>query len=235
MTLQQMIDSSDNIVFFGGAGVSTESGIPDYRSADGLYNQAYSHPPEVMLSRDFFRANPSEFYRFHRDKMIHTEAKPNAAHIALARLEQAGKLRVVITQNIDELHQQAGSKSVIELHGSVYKNYCTRCGKRFGVEAILEAADVPYCTCGGVIRPDVVLYQEQLDDAVVEAAEGYLSDADMLIVAGTSLAVYPAANLIHLYRGDKLALINLSETSADSHADLIIREKVGEVLQQLVL
>ena len=233
MDLQQIIDESKRIVFFGGAGVSTESGIPDFRSVDGLYNQQYDYPPEQIISHSFFVQNPEEFYRFYKDKMLCLDAQPNAAHLALARLEKAGKLRAVVTQNIDGLHQKAGSHAVYELHGSVLRNYCLKCGKFYDAAYIKAAAGVPKCTCGGTIKPDVVLYEEGLDDAVVNGAVKAIMSADMLIVAGTSLVVYPAAGLLRYFRGKHLVLINLQPTDADRLAELVIREKVGEVLGKL--
>ena len=233
MTLQEIIDSSSNIVFFGGAGVSTESGIPDFRSVDGLYHQQYDYPPETILSHTFFMRNPEEFYRFYRDKMIVKGAKPNAAHIALAGLEKAGKLRAVITQNIDGLHQLAGSQTVFELHGSVHRNYCMKCGAFFDLSTIEQTEGIPTCSCGGRIKPDVVLYEEGLDNDVINGAVKAIMEADTLIVAGTSLVVYPAAGLIRYFRGKHLVLINLSPTDADRMADLVIREKVGEVLSKI--
>jgi len=235
-TLQQWIDDSSAIVFFGGAGVSTESGIPDFRSVDGLYNQKYAWPPEQILSRTFFDARPEEFYRFYRDKMLCPEAKPNAAHRKLAQLEAAGRLRSVVTQNIDGLHQMAGSKRVWELHGSVHRNYCMKCRKLYPVEAVTDRQDgrgVPRCDCGGVIKPDVVLYEESLDGATLEGAVADLRKADLLIIGGTSLAVYPAAGLINYYRGKRLVLINKSPTPYDSRADLAINQPIGEVLGQI--
>lgn len=229
-TLQKWIDESSRIVFFGGAGVSTESGIPDFRSVDGLYHQQYDYPPEEILSRSFFDRNPEEFYRFYRNKMICPHAKPNAAHRKLAQLETAGKLRSVVTQNIDGLHTAAGSKRVWELHGSVHRNRCMDCGRPYPLERIQNSAGVPRCTCGGIIKPDVVLYEESLDSYVMEQALTDIQNADMLIVGGTSLAVYPAAGLIRYYRGHKLVLINMSETPYDSHADLVIHARLGEVL-----
>ncbi|MBR2832727.1 MAG: NAD-dependent protein deacylase [Oscillospiraceae bacterium] len=231
-TLKKWVEESDNIVFFGGAGVSTESGIPDFRSVDGLYHQKYDYPPETILSHSFFMAHPEEFYRFYRDKMLIKGAQPNAAHLGLARLEREGKLRAVITQNIDGLHQLAGSENVLELHGSTLRNYCMSCGRKYGVEA-MSAEPVPRCSCGGMIRPDVVLYEEGLDMSVMNAAVEYIRNADVLIVGGTSLVVYPAAGLINYYRGKKLVLINKGSTGYDSHADLLISEKIGEVFSQL--
>ncbi len=228
-TLRQWIDASDNIVFFGGAGVSTESGIPDFRSQDGLYNQEYDYPPETIISHSFYMRNPEEFYRFYKNRMIFTEAKPNAAHLALAKLEQQGKLKAVITQNIDGLHQMAGSREVLELHGSIHRNYCTRCGKYYGLEAVTRARGVPKCDCGGTIKPDVVLYEEGLDQHTLQKAVYYIRHADVLIVGGTSLVVYPAAGLIDYYQGNKLVLINKSATARDAHADLVINEPIGQV------
>ena len=231
--LQKYIDESSNIVFFGGAGVSTESGIPDFRSVDGLYNQKYTYPPEVIISHDFLEERPSEFYRFYKDKLIYPDAKPNPAHYKLAELEKAGKLRSVVTQNIDGLHQMAGSRRVHELHGSVLRNYCSKCYKRYTLSEIPEYTDYPRCSCGGMIRPDVVLYGEMLDDDVVNAAISDIRRADMLIVAGTSLIVYPAAGLIRYFRGDKLVIINKTETYADDDCSLVIRDPVGEVFSKI--
>ncbi len=229
--LKEWIDGSDNIVFFGGAGVSTESNIPDFRSVDGLYNQEYDYPPETILSHSFFMRNKEEFYRFYRNKMLFEDAEPNSAHIALANLEKAGKCRAVITQNIDGLHQKAGSKEVLELHGSVLRNNCMRCGSFYGLKDILAQDGIPTCTCGGTIKPDVVLYEESLDSYVLERSISYIKNADVLIIGGTSLAVYPAAGLIDYYRGNKLVLINKSETARDAHADLVIREPIGETFR----
>ena len=231
--LQKIIDESNNIVFFGGAGVSTESGIPDFRSQDGLYNQKYDYPPETILSHTFFMHRPEEFFKFYRDKMLCDTAKPNAAHLKLAEMEQAGKLKAVITQNIDNLHQMAGSKRVYELHGSVHRNYCQKCGKFYDMEYMLHSEGVPRCGCGGIIKPDVVLYEEGLDDATLRGAVRAISQADMLIIGGTSLAVYPAAGLIDYYRGNKLVLVNKSPTPADRRADLVIHAPIGEVFSQL--
>ncbi|MDD3231320.1 MAG: NAD-dependent protein deacylase [Oscillospiraceae bacterium] len=231
--LQQMLDQSRHVVFFGGAGVSTESGIPDFRSTDGLYHQKYPYPPETMLSHTFYQQHPEEFFTFYRDKMLYPNAKPNAAHKKLAELEQAGKLTAVVTQNIDGLHQAAGSKKVFELHGSVLRNYCESCRKFYPLEAILHSSGVPRCSCGGIIKPDVVLYEEGLDQNVMEGAVRAIAAADMLIIAGTSLVVYPAAGLIRYYRGNRLVLINQSSTSADSAAALVLHEPVGKVLSQL--
>lgn len=230
-TLQRWIKDSDNIVFFGGAGVSTESGIPDFRSVDGLYHQQYNYPPEQILSHDFYVQNPKEFYRFYRNKMLCLTAKPNAAHKKLAELEQAGKLKAVITQNIDGLHQQAGSKVVLELHGSIHRNYCQKCHALYDAAYILESKEIPVCEkCGGRIKPDVVLYQESLDMDVMREAIAYISKADILIIGGTSLAVYPAAGLIDYYSGNKLVLINRDATPMDRRADLLIQGNIGEVL-----
>lgn len=229
-TLQNWIDDSCSIVFFGGAGVSTESGIPDFRSVDGLYNQKYDYPPEEILSRTFFDARPEEFYRFYRDKMLCLDARPNAAHKKLAQLEAAGKLRSVVTQNIDGLHQLAGSRRVWELHGSVHRNHCMRCHKGYPVEFIRDSAGVPRCTCGGIVKPDVVLYEEALDSSVLEGALKDIQRADMLIIGGTSLAVYPAASLVRYYRGSRLVLINKSPTPYDAHANLVIAGPIGEIL-----
>ncbi|MBO4331181.1 MAG: NAD-dependent protein deacylase [Oscillospiraceae bacterium] len=233
-TLKKWIDESSNIVFFGGAGVSTESGIPDFRSVDGLYNLKYDEPPETIISHSYFMRHTDKFYKFYRDKMIYREARPNSCHTALAELEKRGKLSAVITQNIDGLHQLAGSKNVIELHGSTLRNYCMKCGKKYGVDYIMEAEGVPHCSCGGVIRPDVVLYEEGLDDGDLERAVKYIRRADMLIVGGTSLTVYPAAGLIDYYGGNRLVLINKSETPYDSYADLVIADSIGTVMGQCV-
>ena len=232
-TLQSWIDESRSIVFFGGAGVSTESGINDFRSPDGLYSQQYKFPPETMLSRSFFDAHPEEFFRFYRDKMLNPGAEPNAAHKKLAELEAAGKLRSVVTQNIDGLHQAAGSKRVWELHGSVLRNYCMKCGKSYPTSAVAESAGVPRCSCGGIIKPDVVLYEESLDSHVIEGALQDIQQADMLIIGGTSLVVYPAAGLVNYYRGDRLVLINKSPTPYDRKADLVLTGAIGEILGQI--
>ncbi len=231
--LQRLIDESSYIVFFGGAGVSTESGIPDFRSVDGLYNQKYAYPPEEILSRTFFDRNPEEFYRFYRDKLIVGEARPNAAHLYLAELEKRGKLRAVVTQNIDGLHQAAGSRNVLELHGTLLENYCVRCGRRYDAGYCQKAQGVPRCSCGGIVRPDIVLYEEGLDQDVLTRAVTHISRADLLIIGGTSLAVYPAAGLIHYFRGKHLVLINKSPTPMDGLAELVIPEKIGEVFSQL--
>ena len=232
--LKELVEESENIVFFGGAGVSTESGIPDFRSTDGLYHQQYDYPPETILSHSFYESNPEEFFRFYRTKMLAPETKPNAAHRKLAELEAAGKLKAVITQNIDGLHQAAGSREVLELHGSVHRNYCETCGKFYGLDFILHTEGVPRCeACGGRVKPDVVLYEEGLDMKTLERAVGFLSKADMLIIGGTSLNVYPAAGLIRYYRGHKLVLINKSPVAADLTADLTIADPIGETLAQL--
>ena len=233
MTLQEMVNDSKSIVFFGGAGVSTESGIPDFRSVDGLYNQKYDYPPEIILSHTFFVQNTKEFYDFYRDKMICLDAKPNKAHLKLAELEKAGKLTAVVTQNIDGLHSQAGSRTVYELHGSVHRNYCTKCGKFYGIEAIQNSTGVPKCECGGVIKPDVVLYEEGLDNDTVEGAVKAIANCDMLIIAGTSMTVYPAAGLIRYFTGKYLVEINRDATAIDDKCDLVIHDKVGETLGKL--
>ena len=234
--LQQWIQGSDNIVFFGGAGVSTESGIPDFRSVDGLYNQQYDQPPETIISHTYFVRHTNEFYRFYRDKMLCLGAEPNAAHLKLAELERAGKLRAVVTQNIDGLHQLAGSQTVYELHGSVHRNYCTKCRTFYGVDFIAEGEGVPRCpVCGGLVKPDVVLYEEGLDQHTLEGAVRAIAGADVLIVGGTSLVVYPAAGLINYYRGNKLVLINRDPTPYDSEADLVIHDSIGKVLGGIAL
>lgn len=227
--LNEILKSSKNTVFFGGAGVSTESGIPDFRSVDGLYSQKYDYPPETILSGGFFYSQTEEFYRFYRDKMLCLTAMPNAAHIKLAEMEQKGKLSAVVTQNIDGLHQKAGSKRVYELHGSVLRNYCLKCGKSFTAEYILQSEGIPRCECNGLIKPDVVLYSEQLDQKVLGASVNAIENADTLIIGGTSLVVYPAAGLINYFRGNNLVIINMSPTSADSSADLLIEGRIGEV------
>lgn len=231
--LKTWIESSNNIVFFGGAGVSTESNIPDFRSVDGLYHQKYDYPPEKILSHSFFLSHPQEFYRFYKDKMVYINAKPNDAHKILAQWEQEGKVKAVITQNIDGLHQKAGSQKVLELHGTVYKNYCMRCGKEYELEWMLEQEGVPHCSCGGIIRPDVVLYEEGLDQKVIQDAVSFIEEADVLIIGGTSLMVYPAAGLIEYYKGNKLVLINKSMTPYDKEADLRIEGSIGEVFGQV--
>ena len=231
--LQEIVSASKRIVFFGGAGVSTESGIPDFRSQDGLYNQTYAYPPETIISRTFFELHPKEFYRFYRDRMLYPDAKPNKAHKKLSEMEKKGKLSAVVTQNIDGLHQAAGSKNVFELHGSVHRNYCMDCGKFYPMEAILRSKDIPRCECGGVIKPDVVLYEEGLDNATVTGALREISAADTLIVAGTSLSVYPAAGFLDYFRGRELVLINRDPTPADHRATLVIHDKVGKVLDEI--
>ena len=233
-TLKTWIEASDNIVFFGGAGVSTESGIPDFRSTDGLYHQKFEYPPETILSHTFFYQHTEYFYRFYREKMLPLEAEPNAAHRALAALERAGKLRAIVTQNIDGLHQKAGSKNVYELHGSIWRNYCTKCGKSYSAEFIRNSGGVPHCACGGLIKPDVVLYEEGLDEKTIKGAVRAIAEADVLIVGGTSLTVYPAAGLIRYYGGNRLVLINRDETPYDGYANLIFREPIGQVLGQCV-
>jgi len=232
-TLKQWVQESSKIVFFGGAGVSTESGIPDFRSVDGLYNQKYDYPPEKILSRTFFRRMPEVFYRFHREKILFTDAQPNPAHLTLARWEQEGRLLAVVTQNIDGLHQKAGSKRVYELHGSIHRNYCRECGKNYSAEFIKQGEGVPHCTCGGVIKPDVVLYEEPLDQEVLQGAIQAIEEADLMIIGGTSLNVYPAAGLIDRYMGKRLVLINKSPTPRDDLADLIIRDPIGKVFSEL--
>lgn len=233
--LNDIIRSGGSIVFFGGAGVSTESGIPDFRSVDGLYNEEYDYPPEIILSRSFFESKPEEFYRFYRAKMLPLDAKPNKAHLKLAELERAGKLKAVVTQNIDGLHQLAGSKTVYELHGSIHRNYCTKCGKSYTAKHISESSGVPFCECGGIIKPDVVLYEESLNEQTVRRSLEAISSCDILIVAGTSLTVYPAAGFVRYFRGNSLVLINRDKTPLDSSADLVIHDKVGEVLDKIIL
>lgn len=234
--LEEILAKSSRIVFFGGAGVSTESGIPDFRSVDGLYHQKYDYPPETILSHTFWEQNPEEFYRFYRDKLIVKGAKPNAAHLRLAKLEKQGKLKAVVTQNIDGLHQAAGSKTVYELHGSTLRNYCTRCGAFYDVDYIANSTGVPRCEkCGGIVKPDVVLYEEGLDQETIYKSVDYISKADVLIVGGTSLNVYPAAGLLNYYRGNKLVLINKSATPYDNKAALVIAENIGEVFKKIVL
>lgn len=232
--LKEMVEESDDIVFFGGAGVSTESGIPDFRSTDGLYHQQYEYPPETILSHTFYESKPEEFFRFYRAKLLAPHAKPNAAHRKLAELERQGKLKAVVTQNIDGLHQAAGSREVMELHGSIHRNYCEECGKIYDLHFMLQSEGVPRCaSCGGRIKPDVVLYEEGLDAETMERAVRFISEADMLIIGGTSLNVYPAAGLIRYYRGDKLVLINKSAVAADLNADLVITDPIGETLSQI--
>lgn len=234
MDFKEIIKNSDNIVFFGGAGVSTESGIPDFRSVDGLYSQKYDYPPETILSHTFFMNHTEEFYKFYRDKMLITGAKPNVTHLALAGLERAGKLKAIITQNIDGLHQAAGSKTVYELHGSVHRNYCMKCGKFYPLSAVSDSEGVPECSCGGIIKPDVVLYEEGLNDETVSRSIDAIANAEVLIVGGTSLSVYPAAGLIRYYGGNKLILINKSPTPFDSNADLLINKGLGEVFGKII-
>lgn len=229
-TLQDIINNSENIVFFGGAGVSTESGLPDFRSVDGLYHQKYKYPPETILSRSFFNRRTLEFFEFYKEKLLCTGVKPNKAHKKLAELEAAGKLRAVITQNIDGLHQMAGSKNVVELHGSVHRNYCMNCGEQYELEFVEQSDGVPMCKCGGVVRPDVVLYEEGLDQSILSLAIRFIADADVLIVGGTSLAVYPAAGLLQYYKGNKLVLINKGQTQADRIARLVVHQPIGETL-----
>ncbi|MDD3185496.1 MAG: NAD-dependent protein deacylase [Anaerostipes sp.] len=232
--LQQMIDESKHIVFFGGAGVSTESHIPDFRSTDGLYHQTYKYPPEVMVSHSFYRDHTKEFFDFYKNKMIFLEAKPNKAHLKLVELEKAGKLDAIVTQNIDGLHQAAGSKNVFELHGSVHRNYCTKCHKFYDVNYVVNTEDIPYCEdCGGIIKPDVVLYEEGLDGAVMQGAIEAIAGADMLIIGGTSLVVYPAAGMIDYFRGKNLVVLNRDATSRDKQADLCITDPIGEVLGKI--
>lgn len=236
MTLQSVIDKSNKIVFFGGAGVSTESGIPDFRSVDGLYNQKYDYPPEEILSHSFFCNHTEYFYNFYRDKMFFPDARPNAAHLKLAELESIGKLSAVVTQNIDGLHQKAGCKTVYELHGSVLRNYCLSCGAFYDAEYIINSQSIPKCkSCGGVVKPDVVLYEEGLDDKTVNGALSAIMQADTLIVAGTSLSVYPAAGFIRYFQGNDFVLINCNPTPADNLADLVIRGKVGEALSEIIV
>lgn len=233
--LQSMIDASENIVFFGGAGMSTESGIPDFRSVDGLYQQQYKYPPETIISNTFYRNHPEEFFEFYRSRMLFLEAMPNAGHCKLAELERAGKLRAVITQNIDGLHQKAGSQTVLELHGSVHRNYCTHCGKLYGARFIKDSAGIPTCSCGGVIKPDVVLYEESLDTQTIRRCVELIYRADVLIVGGTSLAVYPAAGLLDYYRGHKLVLLNRTPTPADERADLVFHTSAGTLLDRIAV
>lgn len=232
--LKEIIKETDNIVFFGGAGVSTESGIPDFRSQDGLYNQKYKYPPEQIVSHTFLTRKPEEFYEFYKDRMIYQGAKPNKAHLKLAQWEKEGKLKAVVTQNIDGLHQAAGSKNVLELHGSTLRNYCLKCGKHYDIDYVINSeTTIPYCECGGMVRPDVVLYEEGLDMNVIEQAVSFISNADVLIIGGTSLAVYPAAGLIDYYKGDKLVVVNKSATQRDSQADLLVQGSIGEIFDQL--
>ncbi|MGI6577315.1 MAG: NAD-dependent protein deacylase [Eubacteriales bacterium] len=231
--LQTIVEGSKNIVFFGGAGVSTESGIPDFRSSDGLFNQDFNVPPEVMLSHSYFVKHPEDFFRFYRSKMICLTAKPNDAHYKLAEMESKGILTAIITQNIDGLHQMAGSKNVLELHGSIHRNYCLKCGKEYSVKFILESTPIPQCSCGSMVKPDVVLYEEPLNNEVIEGAIDHISKADTLIIAGTSLTVYPAAGMVHYFNGNDLVLINRSATPMDSLANLVIHDSVGKVLKEI--
>lgn len=232
--LKEWVDHSDNIVFFGGAGVSTESGIPDFRSVDGLYHQHYAEPPETILSHTYFERKPEEFFRFYREKMLCLDAEPNAAHRKLAEWEGQGKLKAVITQNIDGLHQKAGSREVLELHGSVHRNYCQRCHAFYDAQWVKDGEGVPHCpVCGGVVKPDVVLYEESLDEETLSKSVHYLRQADMLIIGGTSLVVYPAAGLINYYRGHKLVLVNKTPTPMDSRADLVVAGAIGQIFDQL--
>ena len=231
--LKDIIDHTDNIVFFGGAGVSTESGIPDFRSVDGLYNQQWDDPPETIVSHTYYERKPEKFFRFYREKLLISGIQPNAAHKKLAEWEAQGKLRAIVTQNIDGLHQAAGSKEVLELHGSTLRNYCEKCGKFYDADFIRNSIGVPMCSCGGRVKPDVVLYEEGLDSNLLERAIRYIANADVLIIAGTSLAVYPAAGLINYYRGNKLVVINKTPLRSDLGADLVITAPVGEVLGQL--
>ena len=236
--LKKVIDNSDNIVFFGGAGVSTESDIPDFRSSNGIFNaqKNITYSPETVVSHSFFMRNPEFFYQFYKDKMIYENAKPNNAHKALAKLEQIGKLKAIITQNIDGLHQMAGSKNVLELHGTIHKNYCMKCNKKFDLDYIIKSENIPHCdVCGGTVRPDVVLYEESLDSNVLSESLHYISNADVLIIGGTSLIVYPAASLVNYFRGSKLVLINKSSTSQDGNADIVINDSIGKVLGDIVL
>lgn len=232
-TLQKWIQESGNVVFFGGAGVSTESGIPDFRSVDGLYHQEYAYPPETILSHSFFMYHTEEFYRFYKKKMLFLEAEPNMAHKRLAQWEESGHVKAVITQNIDGLHQKAGSKEVMELHGSVHRNYCMKCHAFHDAEYMRQAEGIPTCECGGTMKPDVVLYEEGLDDEIMRKSIRYISNAEVLIIGGTSLVVYPAAGLIDYFRGDKLVVINKSVTSRDKHADLVIQDSIGKVFEQI--
>ncbi len=231
--LRALVQNARSIVFFGGAGVSTESGIPDFRSTDGLYHQQWKYPPEVILSHTFYESNPEEFFRFYRAKLLSPHAKPNPAHYKLAQWEQEGRLTAVVTQNIDGLHQAAGSRRVLELHGSVHRNYCQRCGKFHSLDFILSTEGVPRCACGGVVKPDVVLYEEGLDQTILESAVKAIARADLLIIGGTSLNVYPAAGLIRYYQGDKVVLLNRSPVSRDLAADLVITDPIGQVLSQV--
>ena len=231
--LKKWVRESERIVFFGGAGVSTESGIPDFRSVDGLYNQKFDYPPEKIISRSFFEENPEYFFRFYREKMMPLGYAPNVTHHVLARWEREGKLRAVVTQNIDGLHQKAGSENVFELHGTLQRNYCLHCGKEYGPELIRDTPGIPRCTCGGIVRPDIVMYQESLDGDTIQGSVAAIMRADLLIVGGTSLSVYPAAGLIDYYRGNRLVLINRDETPYDKYADLVFHESLGDIFSQL--
>ena len=230
---KQIVAESDNIVFFGGAGVSTESGIPDFRSTDGLYNQKYKYPPEQIVSHTYYKHYPEEFFEFYKDKMIFTDAKPNAAHIRLAELEKEGKLKAIITQNIDGLHQMAGSQEVLELHGSIHRNYCEKCHKTYDLQYVIESKGLPKCSCGGTVRPDVVLYEEGLDNMIMQKAVRYIHNAEVLIIGGTSLVVYPAAGLIDYFKGKYLVVINKSPTPRDEFADLLIQDSIGKVFSMI--
>ena len=232
-TLENWIKDAHSVVFFGGAGVSTESGIPDFRSVDGLYHQQYDYPPETILSHSFFMKYTEEFYRFYRNKMICLNAQPNTAHTALARLEKSGKLKGIVTQNIDGLHQTAGSQNVLELHGSIHRNYCMKCRKPYTADFILHSTGIPHCACGGIIKPDVVLYEEALDEEVLTKAVSLIASADVLIVGGTSLAVYPAAGLLDYYQGSKLVLINRSTTPRDKFANLLLQDSIGTIFERM--
>lgn len=231
--LQEIFDESNKIVFFTGAGVSTESNIPDFRSVDGLYNQQYDYPPEKIISHSFFENNPKEFYRFYKNRMIYPNAKPNAAHLKIAEFEQKGKALAIVTQNIDGLHQKAGSKNVYELHGTIQKNYCERCHKFYDLDYIINSRSIPICDCGGIIKPDVVLYEEPLDEKILYGAINTIRQADCLVICGTSLVVYPAAGLINYFSGKHLVVINLSSTSSDNYSNLVINDKVGKVLSNI--
>lgn len=231
--LQEIFDESNKIVFFTGAGVSTESNIPDFRSVDGLYNQQYDYPPEKIISHSFFESNPKEFYRFYKNRMIYPEAKPNAAHLKMAEFEQKGKALAIVTQNIDGLHQEAGNKNVYELHGTIQRNYCERCHKFYDLDYIINSQSIPVCDCGGIIKPDVVLYEEPLDEKILYGAINMIRQADCLVICGTSLVVYPAAGLINYFSGKHLVVINLSSTSSDNYSNLVINDKVGKVLSNI--
>lgn len=231
--LKEIVYASSKVVFFGGAGVSTESGIPDFRSVDGLYNQKYKYPPERIISHSYYRSHPEEFFEFYKDKMIFTDAKPNAAHIRLAELEREGHVQAVITQNIDGLHQMAGSKEVLELHGSIHRNYCEKCHRFYDLDYVVHADGVPRCECGGIVKPDVVLYEEALNQQTIEKALYYISQAEVLIIGGTSLVVYPAAGMIDYFRGKHLVVINKAPTPRDENADILIQDSIGKVFSQI--